>query len=63
MTINLIEKNWIDDFIKTDSFSEALGMVWRNGGTAEIHVILSISHTFISKRTCNHGFPYYLSTY
>ena len=32
-------------------------------GTAEIHVILSISHTFISKRTYNHGFPYYFSTY
>ncbi|AMR06371.1 hypothetical protein [Bacillus thuringiensis] len=31
MANNLIEKNWIDDFIKTDTFSEALGMVWRNG--------------------------------
>ena len=31
MANNLIEKNWIDDFIKTDAFSEALGMVWRNG--------------------------------
>ncbi|MDZ4588725.1 hypothetical protein [Bacillus cereus] len=31
MVNNLIEKNWIDDFIKTDAFSEALGMVWRNG--------------------------------
>ncbi|MCU5173716.1 hypothetical protein [Bacillus paranthracis] len=27
----LIEKHWIDDFVKTDTFSEALGMVWRNG--------------------------------
>ncbi|MEW5208092.1 hypothetical protein AB0854_28325, partial [Bacillus cereus] len=31
MVNNLIEKNWIDDFIKTDAFSEALGMIWRNG--------------------------------
>jgi hypothetical protein len=26
-------------------------------GTAEIRVILSISHTFISKHTCNKNFP------
>ncbi|PHE86318.1 hypothetical protein COF80_12715 [Bacillus toyonensis] len=32
-------------------------------GTAEIHVNLSISHTFISKQNYNHGFPYYFSTY
>ncbi|MDY8166069.1 hypothetical protein [Bacillus thuringiensis] len=31
MANNLIEKNWIDDFFKTEAFSEALGMVWRNG--------------------------------
>ncbi|WP_319618443.1 hypothetical protein [Bacillus cereus group sp. BfR-BA-01700] len=31
MINSLTEKNWIDDFIKTDSFSVALGMIWRNG--------------------------------
>ncbi|MGP2423684.1 hypothetical protein ACTT1L_16930 [Bacillus sp. FH] len=31
MVNNLIKVNWTDDFIKTDEFSEALGMVWRNG--------------------------------
>lgn len=31
MANNLIEINWIDDFIKTDAFSEVLCMVWRNG--------------------------------
>lgn len=31
MINSLTEKNWIDNFIKTDAFSVALGMVWRNG--------------------------------
>ncbi|MFZ7936189.1 hypothetical protein ACO1D2_11825 [Bacillus thuringiensis] len=37
MANNLIEKNWIDDFIKTDTFSEALGMVWRNGYETNVY--------------------------
>ncbi|MGH0427470.1 hypothetical protein [Bacillus pretiosus] len=37
MDNNLIEKHWIDDFIKTDTFSEALGMVWRNGYETKIY--------------------------
>ncbi|HDR4551278.1 hypothetical protein [Bacillus cereus] len=37
MANNLIEKNWIDDFIKTDAFSEALGMVWRNGYETNVY--------------------------
>ena len=52
----------VEDF-KTLGNSEQVILVTTKGGTAEIHVILSISHTFISKRTYNHGFPYYFSTY
>ncbi|MES1054329.1 hypothetical protein FOA24_37125, partial [Bacillus thuringiensis] len=37
MANNLIEKKWIDDFIKTDTFSEALGMVWRNGYETNVY--------------------------
>ncbi|WP_353054751.1 hypothetical protein [Bacillus thuringiensis] len=37
MANNLIEKNWIDDFIKTDTFSEDLGMVLRNGYETNVY--------------------------
>lgn len=37
MANNLIEKHWIDDFIKTDTFSEALAMVWRNGYESNVY--------------------------
>ncbi|MCC2419271.1 hypothetical protein LKL86_25145 [Bacillus pacificus] len=37
MSNNLIEKNWIDDFINKDTFSVALGMVWRNGYETNIY--------------------------
>ncbi|MDM5430777.1 hypothetical protein [Bacillus mycoides] len=31
MINGVVEKEWFDDFVKTDEFSEALGFVWRFG--------------------------------
>ncbi|MEH7220789.1 hypothetical protein [Bacillus toyonensis] len=44
MINDVIEKEWIENFIKTDEFSEALGIVWRFGHIHESNKIFELSH-------------------
>ncbi|KAA6457027.1 MULTISPECIES: hypothetical protein [Bacillus cereus group] len=44
MTNAIAEKEWIDEFIKTDEFSEALGFVWRFGHIHAIDNRFELSH-------------------
>lgn len=44
MVNDLVEKEWINTFVKTDEFSEALGIVWKFGHIHESNKIFEISH-------------------
>ncbi|PGT49841.1 hypothetical protein COD86_31080, partial [Bacillus cereus] len=44
MVNDLVEKEWINNFVKTDAFSEALGIVWRFGHIRESNKIFELSH-------------------
>ncbi|MCQ6531012.1 hypothetical protein [Bacillus mycoides] len=44
MVNDLVEKEWINTFVKTDEFSEALGIVWKFGHIHESNKIFELSH-------------------
>ncbi|MGG2933871.1 hypothetical protein ABEO66_06785 [Bacillus pacificus] len=44
MTNAIVEKDWIDEFIKTDEFSEALGFIWRFGHIHAWNKRFELSH-------------------
>ncbi|WP_340688883.1 hypothetical protein [Bacillus cereus] len=44
MTNKTVEKKWIEAFVKTNEFSEALGIVWRYGHIHESNKTFELSH-------------------